>query len=113
MGRAGYRMMSVTDPALCRRLALRYSVACIAVCSAAPALGVTHWTFALDSLPLNVYLTYLAYKFYRDADSSSSRSLFKYTLIHLPLLMTLMFIGKVTRKDSNADITSAAMASSA
>ena len=46
----------------------RYSVACIAVCSAAPFLGVTHWTFALDSLPLNVYLTYLAYKFYRDAD---------------------------------------------
>ena len=43
-------------------------MACIAVCSAAPALGVTHWTFALDSLPLNVYLTYLAYKFYRDAD---------------------------------------------
>ena len=34
-------------------------------------------------------------------NSSSSRALFKYTLIHLPLLMTLMFIGKVTRKDNN------------
>ena len=33
-------------------------------------------------------------------NSSSSRALFKYTLIHLPLLMTLMFIGKVTRKDN-------------
>ena len=51
----------------------RYSVACIAVCSAAPALGVTHWTFALDSLPLNVYLTYLAYKFYRDADRDEAK----------------------------------------
>ena len=49
-------------------------MACIAVCSAAPALGVTHWSFALDSLPLNVYLTYLAYKFYRDADRDFNQS---------------------------------------
>ena len=56
----------------------RYSVACIAVCSAAPALGVTHWIFALDSLPLNVYLTYLAYKFYRDADRDDDAVLLCY-----------------------------------
>ncbi len=93
--RAGYRMMSVTDPALCRRVALRYSVGTIAICSGmAPTLGVTEWAFALESLPLNGYLTFLAWRFYKEADSNSSRKLFRFTLIHLPLLMTLMFISK-------------------
>ena len=62
-------------PSLNNFSVFRYSVACIAVCTAAPALGVTHWSFALDSLPLNVYLTYLAYKFYRDADRDSTAGL--------------------------------------
>jgi len=97
--RAGYRMMSVTHPALCRVVALRHSLACIGLCSLAPALGLTHWSFALDSLPLNLYLSYLAYKFYRQADSKSSRKLFRFSLIHLPLLMTLMFISKSSKND--------------
>jgi len=60
--KAGYRMMSVTHPDLCRRVALRHSAACIGICSMAPVLGVTTWAFAVDSLFLNVYLTYLAYR---------------------------------------------------
>jgi protoheme IX farnesyltransferase len=55
-------MMSVTHPDLCRRVALRYSAACVAICSAAPVLGLTSWAFAVDSLVLNLYLTYLAYR---------------------------------------------------
>ena len=35
-------------------------------------------------------------------NSKSSRKLFMYTLIHLPLLMTFMIIGKVSMKDTNA-----------
>lgn len=93
--KAGYRMMSVTDPDMCKRVALRYSVACIAICSlVAPGLGLTSMAFALDTLPLNGYLTYLSWKFYQKGDSSSSRNLFRFTLVHLPLLMTLMFISK-------------------
>ncbi|KAG0725960.1 Protoheme IX farnesyltransferase, mitochondrial [Chionoecetes opilio] len=57
--RAGYRMMAVTDPGLCRRVALRHSLAMVAICTAAPALDVTTWTFAADSLPFNGYLVYL------------------------------------------------------
>jgi heme o synthase len=88
-------MMAVTSPDLCKRVALRYSVACIAICSgAAPLLDVTTWAFAIDTLPLNGYLTYLSWKFYQKADSNSSRKLFRFTLIHLPLLMTLMFINR-------------------
>jgi len=97
--KAGYRMMSVTHPDLCRRVALRHSAACIGICTMAPVLGVTTWAFAVDSLFLNVYLTYLAYRFYEKADSNSSRKLFRFSLIHLPLLMTLMWISKISAKE--------------
>ena len=98
-----FRMMSVTDPDLCKRVALRYSIACIAICSlAAPLLEVTSWAFALDTLPLNGYLTYLAWKFYQKSDSNSSRKLFRFTLIHLPLLMTLMFINRKKKIPSDS-----------
>ncbi|KAK3851574.1 hypothetical protein Pcinc_041791 [Petrolisthes cinctipes] len=92
--RAGYRMMSVTNPGLCRRVALRYSVAMIGLCTLAPVIDVTTWTFAVDSLPLNIYLTFLAWRFYKDSDSKSSRKLFMFTLIHLPAIMMLMIISK-------------------
>jgi len=101
--RAGYRMMSVTHPDLCRRVALRHSAACIAICTAAPLLDVTHWAFAVDSLPLNLYMTFLAYKFYQKADSNSSRKLFRFSLIHLPLLMTLMCVSKKSQKDKDKE----------
>merc|ERR1719429_166298 len=83
--RAGYRMMSVTNPDLCKRVALRHSILCTGICSiAAPMLNVTTPTFAVISLPVNGILTYLAFKFYQESDSGSSRKLFRYTLIHLP-----------------------------
>merc|ERR1719219_2743005 len=96
-------MMSVTHPDLCKRVALRHSVACIAICTAAPLLGVTTWAFAIDSLPLNLYMTFLAWKFYQKADSNSSRKLFRFSLIHLPLLMTLMCISKKREKDKTTE----------
>lgn len=92
--RAGYRMMAVTDPGLCRRVALRYSVAMVPICTLAPVFDVTTWWFALDSLPLNAWLCLLAWRFYRDSDFKSSRRLFHFTLFHLPLLMGLLLVNK-------------------
>ncbi len=94
--RAGYRMTSVTNPDLCRRVALRYSIGMIGLCSLAPVLDLTTWLFAIDSLPLNLYLSYLSWKFYKNADSTSSRKLFRFTLIHIPLLIMFMLISKKT-----------------
>jgi hypothetical protein len=62
--------------------------------SLAPVCNVTSWTFVADSLPLNGYLVYLAYRFYKDGDSASSRKLFRFSLIHLPVLIMLMMISK-------------------
>lgn len=92
--RGGYQMAAVTDPDLCRRVALRYSLAMVPVCSLAPILGVTSWWFALDSLPLNAWLAYLGWRFYHDADFKSSRRLFHFSLFYLPLIMGLMLINK-------------------
>nr|CAG4648068.1 EOG090X09NT [Moina brachiata] len=92
--RAGYRMMCVTDPAICRSTTLRYTASLVGICTAAPALGLTTWMFALDSLPINAYFLYLAWQFYRNSDSSSSRKLFRMSLAHLPIVMILMLIHK-------------------
>lgn len=102
--RAGYRMMAVTNPDLCKRVALRYSIATIPICTLAPFCDLTTWLFAVYSFPINFYLVYLAWKFYQDSDYKSSRRLFRYTLIHLPLLMTLVLVEKkrwYTKKETN------------
>lgn len=57
--RAGYRMMSVTNPALCRRVALRYTAVIAGLSLLAPVFDVTNIWFALETLPLNGYFMYL------------------------------------------------------
>ncbi|XP_013190004.1 protoheme IX farnesyltransferase, mitochondrial [Amyelois transitella] len=103
--RAGYRMMAVTDPALCRRVALRHTGVITATCLASSYMDVTNVWFALESLPLNVYFMYLAWQFYKKSDSASSRKLFRFSLIHLPALMVLMLVNKKywSSSESQAD----------
>lgn len=57
--RAGYRMMCVTNPDLCRQTALRYTGVVLVLSCLAPVLEVTTWLFAAGSLPLNAYFMYL------------------------------------------------------
>ncbi|CAH1957614.1 unnamed protein product [Acanthoscelides obtectus] len=92
--RAGYRMMAVTEPMLCKKVALRHTVALQAISMLAPVLDTTNWWFLLEVTPLNVYFIYLAYKFYEDASSSTSRKLFRFSLLHLPLMMILFLVNK-------------------
>ncbi|EDV98859.1 GH13369 [Drosophila grimshawi] len=92
--RAGYRMMAVTNPDLCRRTALRYAFAIGGLSMMAPLLDVTNYWFVLETLPLNAYFCYLAYKFHHKSDSGSSRKLFRFSLIHLPALMLLFLANK-------------------
>ncbi|KYO40829.1 protoheme IX farnesyltransferase, mitochondrial [Alligator mississippiensis] len=92
--RGGYCMMSVTHPAMCKRVALRHCLALIGLSTMAPVLDVTTWTFPVISLPINLYISYLGFRFYRDADRSSSRSLFFCSLWHLPMLLLLMLTCK-------------------
>ncbi|EFN69625.1 Protoheme IX farnesyltransferase, mitochondrial [Camponotus floridanus] len=92
--RAGYRMMAVTHPNLCRRTTVRYTIALMTLCYLAPILDLTHWWFALASTPINAYFLYLAWKFNNHSDSANSRRLFRFSLLHLPLLMVLILSSK-------------------
>lgn len=92
--RAGYRMMSVTDPRLCLNTALRHSLALAGCTMAMCATEMTHWSFGVDSLPFTAYLIYLSYKFRREPTSKTSRKLFLYSLIYLPAIMFLMVLSK-------------------
>jgi len=108
--RAGYRVMCVTDQALCRRTTLRHAVALVGLCSvAAPLSDLTTWTFAVDSLPFNAYMVYLSYKFYRQPDAKTSRTLFRYSLIYLPAIMLLMVVSSYGRTPPKNDVRPAKM----
>ncbi|XP_038012864.1 protoheme IX farnesyltransferase, mitochondrial isoform X1 [Motacilla alba alba] len=104
--RGGYCMMSVTHPGLCRRVALRHCLALIGLSTVAPVLNITTWTFPVISLPINLYISYLGFRFYRDADRSSSRKLFFCSLWHLPMLLLVMFTCKksVLEKEDKGDL---------
>ncbi|XP_051851559.1 protoheme IX farnesyltransferase, mitochondrial [Antechinus flavipes] len=92
--RGGYCMMSVTHPAMCKRVALRHCLALIGLSVIAPILKVTTWTFPIISLPINLYISYLGFRFYKNSDRVSSRKLFFCSLWHLPLLLLLMLTCK-------------------
>jgi protoheme IX farnesyltransferase len=97
--RAGFRMMSVTEPKLCLDTALRHSCF-ILIYSTLMCTCLTTWTFGVDSLPFNLYLIYLSWKFRSDPNSKTSRKLFFFSLIHLPAIIALMLISKRRNTDN-------------
>lgn len=96
--RAGYRMMSVLDPDLCKRVALRHSILLLLYTSLLPIYGSSSYIFALLSLPLNIQFIRLSWLFYKQADSQSSRKLFRFSLIYLPAILGMLVI---TQKSKN------------
>lgn len=106
--RGGYRMMSVTHPGMCKRVALRHSLGLIGLSALAPVLDTTTWTFPIISLPINLYISYLAFRFYRKADRNSARKLFFCSLWHLPMLLLLALTCKKPRKDQDDPFSSSA-----
>lgn len=105
--RAGYRMMCVTNAPLCRRVTLRHCFALLGLTTLLPVCGVTTWWLALDSLPLNVWQTYLGYRFYKDSDSRSARKLFRFSLLYLPILMLMILLHKKQRTEREEGILQA------
>jgi len=101
--RAGYQMMAVTNPGLCRRVALRYCFATIPICLMAPYCGLTTWWFGFDSVLVNSFLCYRGWQFYRDPNFQTSRRLFYFTLFHLPLLMAFLYLNKSSKEKEDCD----------
>lgn len=90
--RAGYKMMSVTDPPLCRRVTLRHGILQTPYAAIASYLGVANWSFFVLSMPFNIYLALLSWQFYKNSNNNTARKLFRFTLLHLPILMFFLII---------------------
>lgn len=92
---AGLKMLCWLDPARNGRVALRYSLIFIPICVALCAYGVTEWTFAATSLPVNLWLVREAIKFHRfEGHKGSARGLFWASVWHLPVVMGLALLQK-------------------
>ncbi|KAK3376931.1 mitochondrial Protoheme IX farnesyltransferase [Lasiosphaeria ovina] len=92
---AGLRMLAWTNPARNGRVALRYSLVYVPLCAALCAAGITEWSFAATSLPVNLWLAREAVRFWRlEGLAGSARSLFWASVWHLPVVMVLALAQK-------------------
>ncbi|PWN27836.1 protoheme IX farnesyltransferase [Jaminaea rosea] len=89
--RGGYRMMSVLNPALNRRVALRHSIALLPICGLAlPLSGAVYpLAYAVLSLPPNLAFLAATWRFWSKGDEGSARRCFWVSLVHLPAVMIL------------------------
>lgn len=92
---AGYRMLAWTNSKMNGRVALRYSLLFMPICFALCYTGVTEWSFAIASTPVNLWILREAWKFWRlDGYKGSARSLFWASVWHLPVVMVLAMVEK-------------------
>jgi len=92
---AGYKMLCWVNPARNGRVALRYSLCMIPICIGLCYFGVTEWTFAVASAPVNVWLAKEAVKFWKyEGAKGSARGLFWASVWHLPVVLVLAMVEK-------------------
>lgn len=92
--RGGFKMLINTNPEKVPGVILRYSIAMLPLGLISSLCGMTTWFFAIDSLLPTGYLTYLALKFKKKQDKDTARSIFKFSLLMLPVFMFLMCLHK-------------------
>ena len=92
--KAGFKMMSVLDPNMNCRVALRHSVLLFPISLCAPIFGLTSWWFLFGSTAINSFMLQKAFIFYYNPNEKSARGLFMSSLWHLPILLTLFVISK-------------------
>ncbi|KFY36437.1 hypothetical protein V495_07895 [Pseudogymnoascus sp. VKM F-4514 (FW-929)] len=92
---AGYKMLAWTNPARNGRVALRYSLVMLPLCVGLCAVGVTEWSFAVASTPVNLWMVREAYRFWKyEGLKGSARGLFWASVWHLPAVMVLAMVEK-------------------
>lgn len=92
---AGYRMLSVLDPAKNALVSLRHATLLIPICSVlVPLSGLTTWAFALTALPPNFITLRAAWRWWRFGGEKQARTVFQHSLWYLPVMMGLMMFHK-------------------
>ncbi|KAI0827512.1 mitochondria protoheme IX farnesyltransferase [Hypoxylon sp. FL0890] len=91
----GHKMLCWINPARNARVALRYSLLFFPLSVALCAVGVTEWSFAVTSLPVNYWLAREAVRFWQhEGFKGSARGLFWASVWHLPVIMVLALVQK-------------------
>ncbi|OTB02718.1 hypothetical protein M426DRAFT_322474 [Hypoxylon sp. CI-4A] len=91
----GHKMLCWVNPARNARVALRYSLFFLPLSVAFCAVGVTEWSFAVTSLPVNYWLAREAVRFWKNEGfKGSARGLFWASVWHLPVIMVLALVQK-------------------
>jgi protoheme IX farnesyltransferase len=98
--RAGYHMMAVIAPRLNSRVALRYSLWMLPLCWCISMVELTSPWFALDSSIVNLVLIESAYRFHKTCNDPTAKKLFFVSLLHLPIILTLLLIHKKQEEPS-------------
>ena len=80
-------------------VALRHSLYMMPMGVAAPLMGLTTWHFGPESLLINGYMAYHAYGFYSNPKIRTAKQLFRTSLWHLPALLTLMAVHKISKEE--------------
>ncbi|KAI1652560.1 mitochondria protoheme IX farnesyltransferase [Daldinia decipiens] len=92
---AGHKMLCWINPARNGRVALRYSLLFFPLSIGLCAVGVTEWSFAATSLPVNFWLAREAVRFWQqEGFKGSARGLFWASVWHLPVIMVLALVQK-------------------
>ncbi|KAF5359645.1 hypothetical protein D9756_003183 [Leucocoprinus leucothites] len=92
---AGYRMLSVLDPAKNALVSLRHAALLIPICSIlVPVSGLTTWAFAVTALPLNLIALRAAWRWWKYGGERQARTVFQHSLWYLPVMMGLMMFHK-------------------
>jgi len=92
---AGYKMLSVINPAKNALVSLRHTLLLIPLCSiVVPLSGLTTWYFAMTSLVPNAIWAHAAWKFWRQGSEKHARTTFHHSLWYLPIVLGLMMFHK-------------------
>jgi len=92
---AGYRMLSILDPAKNALVSLRHAALLVPICSIlVPLSGLATWAFALTALPPNLIILWAAWKWWRFGGEKQARRVFQHSLWYLPVMMGLMMFHK-------------------
>ncbi len=95
--RAGYRMLSVVDPDGRRtgRQAMVQTAMLLPVSLLPFALGLAGPVYVCGAILLGLCFFWLAFQFARTLALRRARHLFYFSLIHLPVLLTLLVVDKI------------------
>eukprot|EP01125_Pyxidicula_operculata_P006413 TRINITY_DN2224_c0_g1_i1.p1 TRINITY_DN2224_c0_g1~~TRINITY_DN2224_c0_g1_i1.p1 ORF type:complete len:297 (+),score=15.18 TRINITY_DN2224_c0_g1_i1:353-1243(+) len=92
--RAGYKMLTVTNPDKVPAVTLRNSLYLLPIAPAAVYFDMVSWPFAVTSTLLNSYLIYQSIGFYRTKSNIDARKTFMASLLYLTILLLLFLIHK-------------------